>query len=495
MPAPLEVIETFRKNLDPYIKPREQVNYIRRILALQLSSYAKDSLLQPPLSLSEGVKDVESHVDVSGTHWEYLEALRSNSRARREFEQLLATNATETTPCTPTRQANQRDILDEHLKLLKLYQRRERLTAVRDYLDELFDKPAASPNFLDIEEALSGIGPLPIVPQQIVNNLAEEQIPFSLVGSDRVKQLEKILLRARLRLKAKERLLSEARARLNGREAFSNSARLNALHNVRNEMIRWIESELGRPSKDEVDGDPDDRSQTQTREVQKDQTLIDDQLQQVQERYKNYVKARKELLDLTSQRPEPLRLPVKSSGAPPEDTTLTRVVPTAHLLTPYVEALLSTSAIRKSMISQKAHMKTSLVRHTQDACQVLGHLAEESQLLPLHPMKESLRRRSGLFDELTAQSSDHPDLSKRVIPWVFATDSAKIATLEVVASAVEDGQIALENSIKALQGIYRTVGQGNEEDSQELQPGSENIRVNINPGNGSIPGKQATKAK
>ncbi len=42
--------------------------------------------------------------------------------------------------------------------------------------------------------------------------------------------------------------------------------------------------------------------------------------------------------------------------------------------------------------------------------------------------------------------------------WVFAADSAKIATLESVAEKVEEGQLALEDSMKILGEVDRLLG-------------------------------------
>jgi hypothetical protein len=61
--------------------------------------------------------------------------------------------------------------------------------------------------------------------------------------------------------------------------------------------------------------------------------------------------------------------------------------------------------------------------------------------------------------------------SNRVRPWVFAADSAKISTLEVVAEKIEEGQIALEGSMRTLGELGELLGQGQSPGSQKKSEG------------------------
>lgn len=129
------------------------------------------------------------------------------------------------------------------------------------------------------------------------------------------------------------------------------------------------------------------------------------------------------------------------------------------------------------MITQKSHMNLALGLQSKDASQIIGHLAEESQLLPQYPLKGATRRRSGLGDEMVLTSSERGGLSGKIQPWVFAADSAKIATLETVAEKVEGGQIALENSMKTLQDIDHLLGLDTEGQTEE--PDEEPMEVDV----------------
>ena len=49
-------------------------------------------------------------------------------------------------------------------------------------------------------------------------------------------------------------------------------------------------------------------------------------------------------------------------------------------------------------------------------------------------------------------------IASHVKPWVFAAESAKLATLEKVAEQVEDGQLALEESMKLMGEVNHLSG-------------------------------------
>ncbi len=76
----------------------------------------------------------------------------------------------------------------------------------------------------------------------------------------------------------------------------------------------------------------------------------------------------------------------------------------------------------------------------------------------------------GLGDGLSAPES--LDISGRMKDWAFAADSAKIATLEAVAEKVEEGQLALEGSMKVLDEIDQLLGIVQAHDEHEPQPGA-----------------------
>ncbi|KND90241.1 hypothetical protein TOPH_05103 [Tolypocladium ophioglossoides CBS 100239] len=472
MAAPTETIPKLQANLEQYIKPREQVNYIRRILALQLGSYTGERPAVPPLSLTYSTRDVSASPEVKGVQKEYLEALHANIAARRQFDEALqAGRPKDDLQSKPPSLGP--ELLEERLALLKLRQKREGLLVIQQSLDRLSEKPASTQSFLDTEEIFHDATALPIVPKTIINSFVAEQSAAQPDLQVRVNQLEKAVLRAKLLLKQEERLLAEARARSKSKpDVVSNGAKLEALNTTRNELINWIETELGKASA----GDESAEGTRHTRGpgTEADQATIATQLRQIQDKYARYLAARKALLALATHNPQPSIPPPTQQTGSAKHGDDDDSEPGNYLLTPYVEALLSISRHQKAAIIHKSHMSSVLSKQNKDTCQVLGHLAEESHLLPSYPLKDSLRRPSGIRNEMPTESSDRPDISTRIKPWVVAADSAKIATLEVVAETIEGGQIALENSMKSLQDIDHLLGQG-EGEVADIEPVDEDV--------------------
>ncbi|RFU79695.1 hypothetical protein TARUN_2521 [Trichoderma arundinaceum] len=463
-----ELLTKFQKQLEPYIKPREQVNYIRRVLALHLGSCSGNGAIQSPLFLVDSSQEVTTPSDLTGVFREYVEALQANSAARRQFDSILQKNGLEDTE-PPNPAASSVDLLEERICLLKLRQKRESLLAVRQSLDLLMEKPAATREFLDAKHIFQGGPGAPSPPDDVINSLALEQGSPQSGLSDRIHQLEKTVLRAKLLLKQEEQTLREARARSKNQfDIVSNGARLEALTTIRHELIAWLENELGKASP----GGGSEAGRSGSYKSRVSPSTIAAHLEEISKKYARYVSSRKTLLELETQQSQLLQ-PSQPSLLPPAQLVagLDRnnnkpPVPIDHLLTPYLRALAAISVSQKAAITQKSFFTSALSKQNQDACQLLGRLGEESHLLPAYPMKDSLRRRSGIQTEI-ASKSEQPDISKRIKPWVFAADSAKIALLEYAAETVDIGQVALENCLENLREIDFLLGHPDRDDSGE----------------------------
>lgn len=468
MPNQPDVFDKFQSTLEPFIKPREQVNYIRRVLALHLgSSCSQNGPIKQPVSLVDSSHDVTVGPELKGIQREYTEALKSNVAARRKYADIVQANPSR--PDSPKESpSNNLDIVEERIGLLKLQSKLERLCAVQKYLDLLIQKPAGSVEFLDPEDMFYSAGELPSVPKEVVNSLVAQQSAAKPDLKGQVAQLEKTVLRAKLLMRREEQLLRDARSNAQGiPDVISNGARLDALNATRNELITWIETELGKATGEEdVEGGLDGISKSQDR-MAADSAAISSQLEVIREKYTRYLDARRSLLSTIAERPGASQPPALKAHDPAKQRTLEAdPAPSNYLLTPYIETLLSLSRNQRATITQKSYMNSTLSNETKEACQVLGHLAEESQLLPLHPASGSSRRRSGL-GEILASTSDRAGFTGRIQPWVFAADAAKIATLETVAEKVEGGQVALENSMKALREIDHLLGQNQVDEPEE----------------------------
>ncbi|PNY23607.1 Uncharacterized protein TCAP_06436 [Tolypocladium capitatum] len=479
MASPAETISKLQAGLEQYIKPREQVNYIRRILALQLGSYTGERPAVPPLSLADNsTHHVNAGTEVKGVQKEYLEALHANIAAHRQFGEALQAGRPKDDPQSKPPSIGS-ELLEERLALLKLQQKRECLLAIQRSLDCLAENLPFAQSLLDTDEIFQDATALPSVPGAVINSFVAKQSSAQPDLQVCVNQLEKVVLRAKLLLKQEERLLAEARARSKSKpDVVSNGAKLEALNTTRNELINWIETELSKASADEPDENAQDTGHTRGPGSEADQATIVTQLRQIKDKYIRYVAARKTLLALATHNPQPSIPPPTQQTSSTKHGNDDNPEPGNYLLKPYVEALLSISRHQKAAIAHKSHMKSVLSKHNKDTCQVLGHLAEESQLLPSYPMKDSLRRRSGIRDEISNKVSDRPDISACIKPWVFAADSAKIATLEAVAETIEGGQIALENSMKSLQDIDHLLGQGEDavaDETAAIEPSDKDV--------------------
>lgn len=462
------VLDEFQKTLGPFIKPREQVNYIRRVLALHLGSCSHDGPIKQPLALEDSSGDVSAGPELRGIQREYIEALKANVAARRKHADVAQANLRRRTSEEKPVSSGV-ELVEERVALLKLQDKQKRVTAVQNSLDLLAEKPAGSIEFLDPEDMFRDAPDLPSVPKEVVNSIVAQQTAPKLDLKEQISQLEKTVLRAKLLLRREEQLLREARSNTqNLPDAISNGIKWEALNATRNELITWIETELGKASSEEAEGGADGIAKSQDR-LAADNAAINSHLGVIKDKYGRYISARRSLLEILAERPGTSQPPVLKPQdthqlqAPESDPT-----PSNYLLTPYIETLLSLARNQRAMITQKSYINSTLSKETKDACQVLGHIAEESQLLPQHPQSTSSRRRSGLGEVLLAP--ERSGLTGRVQPWVNAADSAKIVMLEAVAEKVEEGQLALENSMKALRQIGHLLGQ-----DEEVGGGQEDI--------------------
>jgi hypothetical protein len=460
-----ETREQIQKLLEPYIFPREEAAYRRRVLAAHLESCVGDGPLSSPLALVQPSRSITIPAEARGLHKEYLKALNANSSARAEYDKIQA----EISRGSKARSGAARAVsgpttsnpLEDHLIKLKLQRKQEKLRTVEKHIALLNRKPAASATFLDPEEILRDTRPLPDVPREVVEGLALEDASGKADLKGLIDRLEKQVLRAKLLLKSEEKLLDTVKGRSTIRpESIDDHSKLSALNATRTELINWMETELSKVPGDE-EGNEGGDAYAGTTQVSVDNSQMEEQLADIRSKYAQYLAARKSLLQLVSQQPQPPPgMPPKSDSATEQEPRTTAPPPGTYLLTPYLERLLSLAREQKGLITQKSHLNTTIAKQLKETAQLLDHLAEESNLLPSHPVPggttTSRRKPPGFGDALGV--SETLDSSGRVRPWVYAADSAKIATLEAVAEKIEEGQVALEGSMGALREIDRLLG-------------------------------------
>ncbi|KAI9172058.1 hypothetical protein HJFPF1_01550 [Paramyrothecium foliicola] len=439
----------------PFIKPREQVNYIRRILALRLGSEARAVPIKHPLSLTATPQAIKLSDGARGIHEEYLEALKAHVNAKLGFDATLQANSATQLPSS--RPPTGSNLLSEQIDLLKLRQKHERLLKVQEHLDSILQKAPSAHDYLAENEVFQGSVRPPKVPDIVVNSLAAEQTESPSGLKSKMQQLEKTALRAKLLLRQQESLLKEAKLRAKRQaSAVSNAERLDALHATRNELIHWMETELSNASSEEAQMDPD--STRKAYDTKGDAAVIESNLVRIQEKYQRYLQARRSILGLVAHRVQPkMRYAVQENGtdisAKPGELQID------YLLAPYIANLLYATRVLKTDIGIKSHMSTLLKQQSKDIQQGLQHLAQESQLLPAHPSQRTRKGQEHTKGDFMTGQAAHQDLTSQIQPWVSAADKAKIVTLVSVTETVEAGQMALEDFMRSLEAIRQLSGQ------------------------------------
>lgn len=101
---------------------------------------------------------------------------------------------------------------------------------------------------------------------------------------------------------------------------------------------------------------------------------------------------------------------------------------------------------------EKMHIKGSLAKQQEDSREMLDRLVADSQLLSRYPVaKEPSKPRIEFEDDL----DDRASIRDQVKPFIYAADSAKLATLVEVAENVEVGMESVEEARKYLEQVCK----------------------------------------
>ncbi|PSR82179.1 hypothetical protein BD289DRAFT_484041 [Coniella lustricola] len=446
-----EAARAIKAALEQHFRSREEAEHIRRVLALNLRSCYENGPQAGPLALVEQDCIIKT-TDVRGTQRDYLKALHANIKAQRAYDD--AVNQNQIPKDGGSRGSKAVDDaaarLQDHVTTIKLRRTQERLQTIEKYLHILAQKPAADPRYMQSEAIFRDAPSLPEVPKTVISGFSIDKDSTKTDLKSLVDRLEKAVLRSKLLLKKEEQLLQTVGSRSSASPGrLSNASRLAALTTTRNELIAWMEAELGKASGSDEDQEAANADVQSSGNL--DQAQTDEKLVQIKKRYANYVDSRRNLIQLLVQRPQPTtKLPVELPSRQHSNDSLP--IPGSHLVIPYVQRLLSMTHEQKASILQKAHLNNVLTKHSESTDRALGRLAEESQLLPEH----GTGRRHGFGHGSAGAAS--LEISCRMQPWVDAADSAKLATLENVAEKIEQGQVALEGSTAYLSEIDQLLG-------------------------------------
>ncbi|PVH88596.1 hypothetical protein DL98DRAFT_509292 [Cadophora sp. DSE1049] len=460
-----EGIQKAQRSLDPYVKQRQEVAQIRRVLASHLSSHVNqniDNSLPRPLSLVDATCRVDgtSH-GVRGLQKEYLRCVRANLKAQADYAQIsrqhrcgseeqgVAFDATSTNGSSSP--------MESFIDLVNQRQKHERLRIIQDYLDVLAQKPAATLEHLDLQTVLRDVETLPKMPSEVLNGSSSAQGSAGVDLKMLVDQLEKSVLRAKMLLKREQNLLTKIKAD-NATETGSHGSRLEAVGMTRSTLINWIEAELSRAG----ESSPESVSQDPASPHKRGKHFIESELVSIHRQYARYTKARQALVAVVT---GDVRLPDVSPSEEAADLPGREPPYNSNgmeITHPYLEEMISISNEQKAMIQQKSHLTISLSKQLKEANQGLDRLTDESHLLPAHPMPAAKPQRNGLEGPISFgdEISNHekPDSSLRARAWVYAAQSASHVTREAVSEKLGEGNAALADAQRTLSELHSLVG-------------------------------------
>ncbi|KAL1867599.1 carbamoyl-phosphate synthase (glutamine-hydrolyzing) cpa2 [Paecilomyces lecythidis] len=483
-------IPPFAKPLAPYLKSRQEAFRIRQILTLHLQSQIKfaedgsnggNQQSQPHLSLCnpQSVVSVDRvPADFSGLRKEYLEALRENVAARREYNALAEdvtsrklmrqTNVAADAP--PSNEPSTE--LQTYLALLRDRQRLQKLRVFEDHLARL-DAPDTSDLDRLYKSGQSSLGTHQL-DGQMESGTSDSSAMREGLGQ-LVYKLEKAVLRAKSQLDREKKLLEELQATRESLEERSASpgVKVAALQRIRDELVQWVEAKLVASGGEGNDYLP----QFSQDEVDDMSRAIEERKGQIKEQYASYVEARRALLDSISVASQPLASPPAKSPlkSTPEGRPTGEVLDMEVLdLLPYAsEVLLPLSKTQKSLALQKTYLSGVLAKEKSTARRMLDRLSDESHLLPEYPLLARQPRYkqavAAISSRSTGESSEQgkPDeILSRAQAWAFASDAARTHERAYVEEKTDVGKEMAESAEQTLKEVYEIINQDYEEEHE-----------------------------
>ena len=462
-------IQDVHNSLGLYLRERQEAANIRQILASYLGRCLDQNNQQPvsrPLSIIiDASLNTETAISgVRGIRRDYLRSVKANVRARKDYDTVLKEHCLLAIPEAQTIRPGTRNLdystnetpscLNPFIELVKIRRKNDRLQIYKDYLDTLARKPAADATNFE-SEGLLKLKSLPEVPPEIMNALGTRGELESTDLEELVSRLEKSVLRAQLLLKKEQKFLAKLKNN-NSSAPTVYGDKLEALGMTRNELINWIETELGKTN----ESPEDDSGQEQILKPDSDgeKLLIERHIISIQKQYSQYAKAREALIRAaTGKLAPPSAEGLDRSKETSEDKSERAYAKSkSYIAHSYLEELAFISNEQKSVLQQRSHLTTSLAKQIKETIQGLDLLAEESHLLPVHPSPAESEAAKSFADEML--NLEKPDSSRKAKEWIFATASAGVATRSAISRKLEEGEAAVSDSQKALSTLQELLG-------------------------------------
>ncbi|KAI1416002.1 hypothetical protein F5Y13DRAFT_141038 [Hypoxylon sp. FL1857] len=467
-----ELRERAREVLEHRIRPREEVTAVRRHLAHDLARSVGTDELSSPLSLIDLDATVTPSEALQGSYREYIEAVQRNIEIRAEFVKLQEEHDSATASLSsPPEEDQQAKLLELQLEVNALELEHERLSVIDKYLEELDRQPAADPNFLDTEIMFKDCAPLPELPKGLIDGFTEDRDAPNREIQELLSRLQKAVLRNKLLAQQEKQNFEKLKAKNPvDPSSLPPEVQLHALNAVKDSLINWIETMLTKAGGDE--DEPSFESPSKPQQGRQEKFDHDAHVAEIQRQYQDHIDLRKQILTSLAQlkqlKLEPQQKQEQEQAPKPEEAKPSNLDAEAFLLTPYLEKLQTISREQKGLIQEKSHINAALAKQQQDLNVILSHLAEESHLLPKYPASKSDKPQTS-FGEAT-KGANKSNVTTQVEPWISAAHSAQIATLEAVFEKVEEGQVAAEDAMQALDEVRKLL---NKEEVQPEEPRAE----------------------
>ncbi|KAH8815112.1 hypothetical protein F5884DRAFT_164406 [Xylogone sp. PMI_703] len=488
-----ESIKQLHLLLEPYIHERQDVSCIRRILTAHLirpNDEDDSSTKSHPLSLLDTKIDTDGlPTALRGVRREYVRCIRANLNAQKEYDELTTSGDSEVKFIDgPTLDSMRSDTpLEPFLRLVRIRQKYERLRILQDYFDMLEQQPAAATEYLEPRTILGNLPALPRAPLEIIHHPTDMKNTQGANLDHIVDQLEKSVLNAKVALKREQKLLVAVTSQGTVKESqppTNNNSKLQALGLTRNELINWIETELGKAG--DATSPEEAISNNPAHKVAGDD--VETELTLVQKQYARYNITRQSLIYAVTGKVElPLSKTYNSTSATPLSNDSVQIgIPACHVVAPYLEEMLKVSNEQKSFIQQRSHLAISLAKQLKESGQGLDRLVEESHLLPAHPTPATKSKHRSLdasvpFGEGT-MNSEKPDTAHRAQAWKFASQSADAALSTEISEKLQDGRLSFvgtNESLSQLRQHIENFGKGQERKNLS-QKGGNDVWSSIN---------------
>ncbi|KAI1263088.1 hypothetical protein F5Y18DRAFT_141851 [Xylariaceae sp. FL1019] len=389
-------------------------------------------------------------------HNQFLEAVRKNLSLQNQLTHLRAEHnaVLSTTPENTDRIEAERELLNLQLEVNELEKEYRRMSAINSYYTELSRMPAASPDFLDPAVMFKGFSPLPKLPKELVEGFTKDLEAPEQEIRDLVSRIRKATLREKLALQRDEKKLAELKAKDPiDPNRLPLEVQVEALQDVKNSLVNWIETMLSKAG----EGDEEETPQSPVKGGNvEDDVDYKAHLADIQKLYGRHLDFRRQIeanLAQVKELSKHSQPKTKTGSLKREELSQHQPEPQTYLLTPYLENLAALAMEQRGLTQERAHINSTIARQRQATRDKLRHLTQTSELLSKYAPPDS------------GQSEMHdftkgPNVVSQIRPWLYAADSAKIATLESVAEAVDAGQMAIDDAMQALDQTSRLQNKG-----------------------------------